>query len=601
MNAKDDSIAVRTCGLGKMYKMYASRKERIYDILGLNSLFFWRKPKYRDFWALRGIDLEIHKGERVGIIGHNGAGKSTLLKTLIGVHEPTEGSLYINGRIQALMQLGTGFHPDFTGRENIRASLGYNNMSAKEIAACEEEIIDFTELDDFIDQPVKNYSAGMYARLAFATATSIKPEILIIDEVLGAGDAYFAGKCVERMKALSVESGATVLFVSHDLASVQNMCDRCIWIDRGVMKADGPSLEVIKAYSAQVREREEMRLKIRNEKKAFSNKSIDVDYSAQLLFRMRASEGASLSFPVRKISFSYQNGTPSDVCPGMPMDTDTSQGAFLFVNENSTGWSDIKKDGTAWHRNVDLADGKCAIGGFIIQKDWKIDNIVATIFYDDMASGKFFFEYFDQSDKQYHLVKTVELKNTGKKECVVFPLIGQTVHDEKTAESKHGLPQKLNDEYGSMECVITKVRIIANGRESFVIPQEANVQIQVEYQANTIIDNPIFLVCMYLPSGQAAMQFYHELKNINGDGLLPKGIGTFIFEANPFSLGTGQYILSVAIFKNYPENGMEPPAYHLLDRKIEIHVKSEITEKIATGICIQKTRGKLMIGEDCNE
>jgi len=615
MNAEDSSIAIRTCGLGKMYKMYASRRDHIMDVLGLTPLFFWKKQTYREFWALRGIDLVVRKGERVGIIGHNGAGKSTLLKTLIGAHEPTEGSMYINGRIQALMQLGTGFHPDFTGRENIRASLGYNNLSAREIAECEEEIIDFTELEDFIDQPVRNYSAGMYARLAFATATSIKPEILIIDEVLGAGDAYFAGKCVERMKALSVESGATVLFVSHDLASVQNMCSRCIWIDRGIMKADGPCLEVIKGYSAQVRQREELRLKIRNDKKVSSNKSVDVDYSVQMPFRLRAPEGSSVSIPVRKISFNYQNDNTSEVCPGMPMDSDSSQGAFLFFNENSTGWSDIRKEGTVWYRAADLSDGKYALGGLIIQKDWDLSNIVAAVTFDDTADGKFLFEYFDSADQQYHTAKTIELKNTGKKNCVVFPLVPEAVPQMASELAVEVIPpEKLEadsqtvtqskepacssiDEYGSRECIITKVRIIADGRESFIIPAGARVQIIFEYQANIPIDNPLFLYCLYLPTGQPAMQVYHELKKVNGDGCLPKGRGCFIFEADQFCLGGGSYILSAAIFKRYPEAGVEPPAYHLLDRKIELQVMPEPGEKFVTGTCIQKTTGKLIIGD----
>jgi len=163
-----------------------------------------------------------------------------------------------------LLELGTGFHPEFSGRENIQSYLAYQGLSPKEIEAREEEIIDFSELEEFIDQPLKAYSAGMYARLAFSTATVIEPEILIIDEILGAGDAYFSGKCVERMNRITNDSGATVLFVSHDLSSVQALCDRVIWVNRGRIKRDGEPLSVIKEYMALVRREEEIRLRARD-------------------------------------------------------------------------------------------------------------------------------------------------------------------------------------------------------------------------------------------------------------------------------------------------------------------------------------------------
>ena len=597
MNAEDNSIAVRTCGLGKMYKMYASRRDHIMDVLGLSPLFFWKKQTYREFWALRGIDLVVRKGERVGIIGHNGAGKSTLLKTLIGAHEPSEGSMFINGRIQALMQLGTGFHPDFTGRENIRASLGYNNLSAKEIAEREEEIIDFTELEDFIDQPVKNYSAGMYARLAFATATSIKPEILIIDEVLGAGDAYFAGKCVERMKALSIESGATVLFVSHDLASVQNMCSRCIWIDRGIMKADGPSLEVIKGYSAQVRQREEMRLKIRNDKKVFSNRSIDVDYSVQMPFRLRAPEGSSVSVPVRKISFCYQNSTTSEVCPGMPMDSDPSQGAFLFLNENSTGWSDIKKEGTAWYRAAELSDGKYALGGLVIQNDWDLSNIVAAVTFEDTA-GKFLFEYFDPADQQYHTAKTIELKNTGKKTCVVFPLVHESVPQTVPETVPEAAPQAVSgekpadqpqepatpsiDEYGSGEIRISKLEFGTDLEKKYTFSEGEVVHLYIDAENVSSSEiKPYLGLVTFNQQGTIVNNFVSEQITF------AKGKKRFeIVLRNSRYLHRGHYIMSLAFYKyvNMLDNTKPWYVYLCLDRKLEIEIFSERNDEIPHGL-----------------
>ena len=249
--------------MGKMYKLYKNPKDKILDAFGLN---WFKKNYYKEFWALRGINLTIKKGERVGFIGHNGAGKSTLLKIITGNILPTEGSIKVNGKIQALLEMGTGFHPEFTGRQNIRASLVYQGLPSEKIAQYESEIIEFTELEEFIDQPVKTYSAGMYSRLAFATASAVVPELMIIDEILGAGDAYFNGKCVERMQKLTSEAGATILFVSHDLQSVQNLCTRVIWINKGKIVFDGDVLTGIKLYLQSVRQNEEQRLKLRDRK-----------------------------------------------------------------------------------------------------------------------------------------------------------------------------------------------------------------------------------------------------------------------------------------------------------------------------------------------
>lgn len=252
--------AIEIHNLSKMYRLFRRSRYRVLDLLG------FRVPKsaYSEFWALHELNLTIPAGQRVGIIGRNGAGKSTLLKLVAGLLQPTGGSLAVRGQIQTLMELGTGFHPEFTGRQNVYAALSYQGVTGREAHHRFAEIVRFAELEDFIDNPLKTYSSGMQTRLSFAVATSIKPEILIIDEVLGAGDAYFIGKSQERMKQLTESSGTTVLFVSHDLGSVQQICNRVIWIDRGRIVADGPPLEVTKVYYASILKQEEERLKARN-------------------------------------------------------------------------------------------------------------------------------------------------------------------------------------------------------------------------------------------------------------------------------------------------------------------------------------------------
>jgi len=201
-------VAIRFEQVGKMYKVFGSKLDTALDALNLPS--FRRDSRYREFWALRDIDLELPRGGRLGIIGRNGAGKTTLLKLVTGNVSPSEGRVTVDGEVQALLEIGGGLHPEFTGRENIRASLGYYGLSRSEVEEAEREIAEFTELGRFLDQPFKAYSQGMQARLSFAIATTVQPEILIVDEILGAGDAYFFTRSTARMSQL-IESGAGVL------------------------------------------------------------------------------------------------------------------------------------------------------------------------------------------------------------------------------------------------------------------------------------------------------------------------------------------------------------------------------------------------------
>lgn len=605
-------VVIKTENLGKMYKLFESRKAKIMDVLGLAKIFFWTKKSYKEFWALRDVSLEIKRGERVGIIGHNGAGKSTLLKTLIGNHEITEGSMFINGNIQALMTLGTGFHPDFTGRENIRAALGYNNMSAEEIAAAEAEIIDFTELEDFIDQPVKNYSAGMYARLAFATATSIRPEILIIDEVLGAGDAYFAGKCVERMRSLSVESGATVLFVSHDLGSVQNMCDRCIWIDRGKLRMDGPSLDVIKAYSAQVREREEMRLKIRNEKKAIAGKSQDVDYSVRQFFQFSSKSGNTLDFCIKKIAFKYKNSPYAELYPGQPMDIDESQLASIVLGENNENWHSPERSGSDILRQCTVKTAMPALFSLIVQDMWKAADLDLEIEYTLSGSEGPLLSFFDRDAQSYRpIARLTAEQNLLKINCAndlsavtvvdadkpeeELQVIEEVVAPEAAVEEPESEVEEVNldavqsnDIYGSGECEIRQVRFLTPDGETFMLPVQTAVDIELEIEVMQSVKNPVFVFAVYLPTGQTAMQIYHD--SLQADmPVLDKGIKFMRFKIDRLLLGPGSYIASAAVFKQCPVNGMEPEAYCLWDRRIEFQVCSDLPEVITPGCYYQKS------------
>ena len=206
-----------------------------------------REIEHASFSALEGIDLDIHKGEMFGIIGRNGAGKSTLMKVISKVLIPSEGRVWINGQISPLLQLGAGFHPELTGRENIYLNATLLGHSHNEIEEKLEEIIAFAEIGTFIEAPLRTYSSGMQSRLGFAVATAWKPDILILDEVLSVGDVAFQEKCIDRMAHFR-DSGATVLMVSHSIDQVREICQRALWLDHGKIQSIGPAEEVCDSY-----------------------------------------------------------------------------------------------------------------------------------------------------------------------------------------------------------------------------------------------------------------------------------------------------------------------------------------------------------------
>lgn len=280
--------AIAFSDVSKKYRLYGSLRDQALDVLGIRSLFSSRAVT--EFSALKNVSVTIAKGEQIGVVGRNGAGKTTLLKMLIGNFAPTTGKISINGTVQALMQTGLGFHPDFTGEENLRSALAYNGLTGAQLDEALADAIDFVELEEFLRQPFKTYSLGMRSRLQFAAATAIHPDILIIDEVLGAGDAYFSGKSATRMKRLT-SGGCTLLLVSHSMQQVLQFCQRCIWLEAGEIVMDGPALPVVRAYEEYARRLENEAAMARSQ----GRKSILADHAVQqkLLLEVREHDGGA--------------------------------------------------------------------------------------------------------------------------------------------------------------------------------------------------------------------------------------------------------------------------------------------------------------------
>jgi lipopolysaccharide transport system ATP-binding protein len=251
-------IVIRVEGLGKSYRLRHERYEALRDVITDRFRSLGRRLVGRasapdaggeeeEFWALRDVGFDVKRGEVLGIIGRNGAGKSTLLKVLSRITEPTEGRVTIRGRVASLLEVGTGFHPELTGRENIYLNGAILGMTRSEIRRKFDEIVAFAETERFLDTPVKRYSSGMYVRLAFAVAAHLEPDILVVDEVLAVGDAEFQRKCLGKMRDVS-QGGRTVLFVSHNMAAVQALCGRGVLLDRGRVVFDGRASEAVRQY-----------------------------------------------------------------------------------------------------------------------------------------------------------------------------------------------------------------------------------------------------------------------------------------------------------------------------------------------------------------
>lgn len=253
--------AIELLDITKKFKVYLDKGHTLKE-----KTLFQKRRRYETRSVLNGISFMVQKGEAVGLIGHNGCGKSTTLKLLTKIMYPDSGRIKINGRVSSLLELGAGFHPDLSGRENIYINASIFGLSKKEIWEREEDIISFSELEEFIDNPVRTYSSGMYMRLAFAVAIHVKADILLIDEILAVGDANFQEKCFEKLKKLKSD-GITIVMVSHSLGQIEQICDRSIWIDDGIIRENGMPKTVHMHYLEYMEQKQKARMRLEHKRK----------------------------------------------------------------------------------------------------------------------------------------------------------------------------------------------------------------------------------------------------------------------------------------------------------------------------------------------
>lgn len=278
----ENAIEVRD--LTKKFKVFYDKGNQLKE-----KILFHNRNRYENRWVLNGISFNVRRGEAIGLIGHNGCGKSTTLKLLTKIIYPDSGTIEMRGRVSSLIELGAGFHPDMSGRENIYTNASIFGLSKKEIDARVAQIIEFSELEEFIDNPVRTYSSGMYMRLAFSVAINVDADILLIDEILGVGDAHFQEKCFDKLQSIK-RNGTTIVIVSHSMGQIEEICDRCIWIDQGKIRMEGETAKVDEAYleymGVKKRESNKQKLKEENEEKkrqetAFLNKVKNSHYKLQ--------------------------------------------------------------------------------------------------------------------------------------------------------------------------------------------------------------------------------------------------------------------------------------------------------------------------------
>ena len=548
--------------LTKIYRQYSSTWQKILEQFNINS------KEAKEFCVLRDLNLKVRDGERLGIIGRNGAGKSTLLKMISGLLQPTAGVIKIHGTVNALFDTSTGFHPEFTGRQNVISNLGFRGIAGKQALRILDDVIEFSELYDFIDQPFKTYSSGMQSRLTFSVATIIKPDILIIDEILGAGDAYFATKCLDRMTQLT-STGATVLFVSHSLGAVLQLCDRVIWIDRGQILADGAPMEVVTEYQKSVDAYERLRLIAKNNRLhvKLTPAVLGGTHGKYMICKINVPASQGTAF-VHKITLMNNGQEEQQLAVGGALDMSAEYGMFLTDTPNT--WSKPTTFlGKACRSVCPSATPACFFTLFPYVTA-ATDNYSLTVSITGKAPCPVQISTLDSQGQETVLYKdevsdswselTIAIPSSVYEDAeIALPQGTGTAHtpqapaaDTTEEISDANLPDTLaaleEDDEGPV--YLSSFELLCNDSPSTVFKAGDKFEGVLRYICLEDMPMPIFAITISRADGIRMRQAISSQKT---DGLpeptLHKGSGEISFKIDPLLFGPGNYYMTVAAFR----------------------------------------------------
>lgn len=532
----------------KVYRLYT---RPIYRMLDLFGLLGDRPHTYTEHAALAGVTLQIGRGEKVGLIGRNGAGKSTFLKILTGVIKPTSGEVHVAGETSALLQIGTGFHPDFTGRQNALAYLACLGVTGKDARRNLDEIIDFTELEEYIDQPFKTYSTGMGARLMFAASTAIAPEILVLDEILGVGDAYFARKSFDRIKDICEKKGTTVLLVSHDVYSASQLCDRMIWLERGRVALDRDCVSVIHAYENSIRHQEEDRLRQRRlavlRENAASGATPDI-LIGQIHCRQHMSPSAGV--PIASLRFLRKG----EELACLHTESAGNDRIRLLLEPGEGNWSEVQTiagratrtfapHGSIYHRVPFLVTDRAIVAAAQAgELDCEIEHL-------SPEAQPLEVSLYLPNKQQFRAALPVTAAHQW---TTVRARLQAVSAKDQTIDAPQGLVR-----YGTKAMEITNVQFLDGmGRETQVFESGAGMTVRLSYRIHDpgLDESPTIAVAFMKDGIHRSHRFWTDQIRLTARTARS---GTLDIQATPLLMGPGTYLVTVWVFRegNFGGNG----------------------------------------------
>jgi homopolymeric O-antigen transport system ATP-binding protein len=566
LSSISNSPVVRARELSKIYRLYATPRHRLLDVLGLLPA---RSRGVREHAALKDVSFDIARGEKVGIIGRNGAGKSTLLRLVTRATAPSAGTLEVRGESQALLQIGTGFHPDLTGRENALAYLSHLGLAGSEAEARVADVTAFAELEEYIDQPVKTYSTGMAMRLMFAAATVMAPTLLVIDEVLGVGDAYFAKKSFDRIRELCSREGTTLLLVTHDIYNAARLCDRMLWMDQGRIVIDERPDVVITAYEDSIRRQEERRLRL----KALGAARSGTRASAGLIVEVHGPANQPLPAPLffSRLALSL-DGAVIDVAPvGGSVDSVGATGQLI-------------REGTAWGEATRIA-GRSARP--FVNFGSVFHKVAATFAADGIGDAAGLAVVFDAWTEASCTVDVVV--SDGDRERMFgrfdIPAGRWTSVEARPASSvPNAAPPARATYVGSGAVVLTSIRASGvDGRTAFIYEHGAALRLSLGYQVNDrSVTAPQFIVVFHRSGVEDVCRLFRARVELAAPS------GEIVVDLPRLSLGAGEYTVSAAVaepgYYDRPQSvffSINPGMYDCWSRALELRVVS--SSPIAAG------------------